>query len=405
MLVLPIFLIAYIFSQFFRSCLAVIAADLTRDLGLGPAELGNLTAIWFVTFSLSQFVIGYLLDVHGPRRTCAYMMLIAVAGAAMFGKATSYAMALTGMGLIGIGCAPILMASLYYFGRKSHPERFPFYTSVMVGIGNLGNLLGAAPLAWAVAAVGWRNSMLVIAGLTALSALSVYLVVDDPPPAERTGDKAGNAFTELWEIISLRTIWPCYALTFVSYAVLAAERGLWIGPFLEQVHGFNAIERGNAAFWMALGMALGALSVGPLVPVLGNMKRVALLGSAGAIVAFATLGYMRGLSGSATVVTLFLAGLFGMCYGVIMSHARQFFPEHLLGRGVTFVNFLSIGGAGVALSLSGFFVRDAEARGMSPVDTFSQLHLAFAAIVLAGALYYLTAPAWPKGRISRRNPA
>ena len=49
MLVLVIFLIAYIFSQFFRSCIAVIAADLARDLGLGPAELGNLNAIWFIT--------------------------------------------------------------------------------------------------------------------------------------------------------------------------------------------------------------------------------------------------------------------------------------------------------------------------------------------------------------------
>ena len=106
---------------------------------------------------------------------------VAVAGAALFSQATSYAMALTGMGLIGIGCAPILMAALYYFGRKSAPERFPFYTSVMVGIGNLGNLLGAAPLAWSVAAMGWRNSMLSIAAMTAVSALLVFLFVDNPP--------------------------------------------------------------------------------------------------------------------------------------------------------------------------------------------------------------------------------
>lgn len=400
MLVLPIFLIAYIFSQFFRSCLAVIAAELTRDLGVGPAELGNLTAIWFVTFSLSQFVIGYLLDRHGPRRTCSAMMLIAVAGAVMFAKATSYAMALTGMGLIGVGCAPILMAALFYFGRKSHPERFPFYTSIMVGIGNLGNLLGAAPLAWSVVQIGWRNSMLVIAGLTALSALSVYLVVEDPPRAEPNG-RGGNALTELWEIMNLRVIWPCYALTFVSYAAIAAERGLWIGPFLQQVHGFDAIERGNAAFWMALGMALGALAVSPLVPLLGNMKRVAVLGSVGAISGFATLALVGTLGPTATVVVLFLTGLFGMCYGAIMSHSRQFFPEHLLGRGVTFVNFLSIGGAGVALSLTGRFVQGESAAGAPPIQIFSQMHLAFAVLLFVVLIYYLTSPAWPKGRVKQ----
>lgn len=395
-MVLVVFLIAYIFSQFFRSCLAVIAADLARDLGLGPAELGHLTAIWFITFSLSQFPIGYLLDRHGPRRTCSVLMLVAVAGAALFAKATSYAMALTGMGLIGVGCAPILMAALFYFGRRSHPEKFPFYTSIMVGVGNLGNLLGAAPLAWSVVQIGWRNSMLVIAVLTAISALTVYLVVRDPPRIERAG--GGGALSELWEVVNLRVIWPCYALTFVSYAVIAAERGLWIGPFLEKVHGFNALERGNAAFWMALGMALGALSVGPMVKVLGNMKRVAILGSIGAISGFATLALARTLGPNATILVLFLTGLFGMCYGVILSHARQFFPEHLLGRGVTFVNFLSIGGAGVALSLSGMFVRESEAKGLPPAELFGQLHLIFGGIVFVVLLYYLTAPAWPANR-------
>lgn len=397
MLVLIVFLIAYIFSQFFRSCLAVIASDLTRDLGLGPAELGNLTAIWFITFSLSQFNIGYLLDRHGPRRTCSLMMLIAVLGAAVFAYASSYVMALVGMGLIGLGCAPILMSALFYFGRNSHPERFPFYTSVMVGIGNLGNLLGAAPLAFAVQAIGWRNSMLAIAVMTSLSALAVYLFIQDPPRLTKAG-KGGNALSELWEIISLKTVWPCYALTFVSYATIAAERGLWIGPFLEQVHGFDAIARGNAAFWMALGMALGALAVGPLVPMLGNMKRVAIMGSVGSISGFLMLALVNTLGPTGTVVTLFLTGMFGMVYGVILSHARQFFPEHLLGRGVTFVNFLSIGGAGVSLALSGQFVRSAEAQKLPPAEIFSQLHLAFGLVMLTVLMYYLTAPAWPKNR-------
>lgn len=399
-MVLAVFLVAYIFSQFFRSCLAVIAADLTRDLGLGPAELGNLSAIWFVTFSLAQFPIGFLLDRHGPRRTCAFIMLIAVAGAAIFSQATNYPMALAGMGLIGVGCAPILMAALFYFGRKSHPERFPFYTSIMVGIGNLGNLLGAAPLAWSVAGIGWRNSMLGIAALTALSALAVFLVVDDPPRAE-TGARKGGALSELWEVVNLRVIWPAYALTFVSYAVIASERGLWIGPFLEKVHGFDAIARGAAAFWMALGMALGALAVGPLVPLLGNMKRVAIIGSVGAISGFAALALIPSLGARATVTVLFLTGLFGMCYGVILSHARQFFPEHLLGRGVTFVNFLSIGGAGVALSLSGQFVRAKEAAGLPAATIFADLHFYFGAIVFCVLLYYLTAPAWPSGRVKQ----
>jgi hypothetical protein len=44
-----VLLVAYLFSQFYRSFLAVVAGDLSRDLGLGAAELGDLSAIWFLT--------------------------------------------------------------------------------------------------------------------------------------------------------------------------------------------------------------------------------------------------------------------------------------------------------------------------------------------------------------------
>jgi len=392
--VLAVFLLAYIFSQFYRSCLAVIAADLQRDLGLDAAQLGHLTAVWFLTFSLAQFPIGYLLDRHGPRRTSALMMLIAVAGAALFSQASGFASALVGMGLVGLGCAPILMAALYYFGRMAPQEKFPFYVSILVGIGNMGNLIGARPLAQSVAMFGWRASMLAIAAGTLVAALLVALVVRDPPRVAGQAER-GNALAELWQVIGFRTLWPVYLMTFVSYAVIAAERGLWIGPFLDKVHGFDALARGDAAFLMALGMALGALVTGPMVNVVGTMQRVAILGTVGAIIGFAVLALVPGLSSTATVVVLGLTGLFGMCYGIILSHARPFFPAHLLGRGVTFVNFLSIGGAGVALSLSGLFVRAKEAAGVAPAALFSELHLIFAGVLAVVLAYYITAPASP----------
>jgi len=291
------------------------------------------------------------------------------------------------------------MAALYYFGRTAPPEKFPFYISIMVGIGNLGNLLGARPLAQAVEMFGWRGSLLAIALMTLASAVTVFFLVTDPERVEAPGP-GGNAWTELCEIMSLRVIWPLYFMNFVSYAVIAAERGLWIGPFLEKVHGLGALERGNAAFLMALGMASGALIASPMVGVLGTMKRVAVVGSTGALLSFAAIGALPSLSAGVTVFLLFTAGLFGMCYGIIMSHARLFFPEHLLGRGVTFVNFLSMAGAGTALSLSGLFVRGAEADGVPAAAIFSQMHLFFARMLAVALMWYLTAPERPE-----RKPA
>ena len=60
-------LAAYVFSQFYRAFLAVIAPDLSRDLGLGPNELGQLSAIFFAVFALAQLPIGFALSYQATR--------------------------------------------------------------------------------------------------------------------------------------------------------------------------------------------------------------------------------------------------------------------------------------------------------------------------------------------------
>ncbi|MGL4729651.1 MAG: MFS transporter, partial [Bosea sp. (in: a-proteobacteria)] len=107
-----VLLFGYIFSIFFRGFLTIIASQLERDLGLGPADLGAIGGAWFIAFAVMQFPVGYLLDHKGPRITVAAMMLLGVIGLAMFSLASGFWTALVGMALIGAGCAPIFMGAL-----------------------------------------------------------------------------------------------------------------------------------------------------------------------------------------------------------------------------------------------------------------------------------------------------
>jgi hypothetical protein len=84
-----------------------------------------------------------------------------------------------------------------------------------------------------------------------------------------------------------------------------------------------------------------------------------------------------------------------MTYAVFMSHACLFFRPALLGRGVTFMNFAFIGGAGVAQWLSGLFVEAAQRAGEPPAVTFGRLFLIFGAVLLAAAAIYAVGPRGP----------
>ncbi|HEY8383368.1 MAG TPA: MFS transporter [Microvirga sp.] len=394
---LPTFLIllfAYTLSQFFRAFLAIVAGDLSRELTLDAADLGAVSAIWFVAFALAQFPVGYALDRFGPRRTLAAFMVLAVIGAVWLARAGSFADALVAMALIGIGCSPILMASLYVFGRVYDAGRFAMLSSLMIGLGSAGNLLGTSPLAWAVQAFGWRGAMTGIAAITAASALLAFMALKDPPPVERRAEDAARG--GLSALLAMRALWPLLPLAAVSYAVVIATRSLWIGPFFTDVHGFTIAGKGHAALLMAVAMSVGALAYGPLERWLGGAKRTTLIGSAVTAAAYAGLGLFGERSAAGALALLTMIGFAGMTYGILMAHARLFFPAHLLGRGVTFMNFLFIGGAGVVQALSGLFVRAGGNAGDPADATFGHLHLAFGLVLLAATVVYLFAPARPR---------
>jgi MFS family permease len=270
---------AYILSQFYRSFLAIVAPNLTRELGLGPAELGALSAAWFGAFALAQFPIGWALDRLGPRRTLGGAMLGAVAGALLFAAANGFPAMMAAMALIGIGCAPVLMASMFVFGRAYPPERFALLSSLVLGIGALGVLAAATPLAYAVEAFGWRASIMAIGALTAAATVAVFLLIKDPPLAPRAAHIKASAWRDLVSIMTLKALWPLLPLTFVAYAVVAAERSLWIGPYLLEVHALDAIARGNAILAMSVAMSIGAIAYGPAERLLRSAKLTVLIGS------------------------------------------------------------------------------------------------------------------------------
>ena len=74
--ILP-FLAGYYLSYFIRTVNAVIAPDLTRELGLTAGDLGRLTSAYFFTFAIAQLPVGVFLDKFGPRRAETALLLVA----------------------------------------------------------------------------------------------------------------------------------------------------------------------------------------------------------------------------------------------------------------------------------------------------------------------------------------
>jgi predicted MFS family arabinose efflux permease len=379
---LIILCLAYVLSQFFRAFLAVLTADLSRDIGAGPEDLAFASGLWFLTFAAMQLPVGWALDKVGPRRTASVLLLLGGAGGAgLFAVATVPTHVSLAMVLIGIGCSPVLMASYFKFAREYPPAKFATLAAVMLGVGSVGNLVASYPTALTVEWFGWRGTLTGLAAVSAAVAVGIWVAVQDPERIE--SEEKGSLF----DLLKQPALWAILPLMLVAYAPSAALRGLWAGPYMRDVYALDTVQIGQATLIMGAAMILGTFVYGPLDRILGTRKWVILGGNVLGVASLALLCLWIDLGIWSAVALLSVVGFLGATFPVIMAHGRAFVPAHLVGRGVTLLNLFGIGGVGIMQFASGRIHETMS--GSDPSAPYVAIFGFFAITLAAGCVIYV----------------
>ncbi|WP_293573062.1 MFS transporter [Phaeobacter sp.] len=382
---LVVLCLGYVLSQFYRAFLAILAAPLRLEIGVSPDDLAFASGLWFLVFAVMQFPVGWSLDRIGPRLTASVLLLLGGGGGALvFAMASNPVHIHIAMMLIGVGCSPVLMASYYLFARQYPPQQFATLAAVMLGVGSFGNLIASYPTTLMVDLVGWRGTLVALAGLSAVVALGLFLFVRDPEQPPHDPDRPQGS---VLDILRMRALWPIFAIMFVAYAPAAALRGLWIGPYLGDVMNLGASAIGVSSLIMGVAMIAGTFVYGPLDRILGTRKWVIFVGNLCAAVALLLL--ILWIDGPIWLVVALLAavGFFGATFPIILAHGRAFVPPHLVGRGVTLLNFFGIGGVGIMQFLTGKV--HSEMTGSDPLLPYAALFAVLLAFLVLGLVTYL----------------
>lgn len=387
--------VAYVLSQFYRSFLAVLTPALVSELGATKLDLSIASGAWFAAFALMQFVVGVSLDKYGPKRTVAIILgLCGGGGALVFSLASAPWMIVVAMALLGAGCAPVLMASVFIFAHAYPPARLAVMTSWLIAFGSAGNVAGTSPLAAAADAFGWRHVLMVLAVVSVLTGFALMLFVRDPHIEK--DPKASVGFSGFLEAIKLKRLWPIIPLVGMNYAPSVGILGLWSGPFLTDIYGADSLLIGHVTLFMAIAVVTGSFLYGPMDTLFGTRKWVGVAGNTCSVLVVGFLALFP-QSGIATVtLSMILIGLFGSSFALIMAHARTFLPAHLTGRGMTLLNFFAMGTVGAMQFLTGGVAAAFSVPG-EPVVSYSAL-FAFYALMLgiAVAIYLFSRDAPPE---------
>jgi predicted MFS family arabinose efflux permease len=338
------FAAGYYVSYLFRSVNAVIAPELTRELGIGPRELGFLTSTYFFTFAAAQLPVGVALDRFGPRRVLPLLLLLAAAGGLIFATGHQLSTLAFGRGLIGLGVAASLMGALKAFSTAFARGRQTSVTGFIMAAGAFGALSASLPIEWLLPVWGWRGSFVAVAVMSLVAAALIAFMTPAPPapPETRAQDASAAAFATILRSPAFWRYAPQAALFTGGYMAL---QGLWAGPWLMQVAGDTRTAAALGLTLLNLGALAGQLAIGFWA---GRLHRAGL-----ARAHLMSLGLGLSLLVMAAIVVWpnsgdgpwFLFGFFAAASAQVYGITAEAFPPALSGRVSTAVNQFAFVGA------------------------------------------------------------
>ncbi|MBT3372843.1 MAG: MFS transporter [Rhodospirillaceae bacterium] len=270
LLVFMPFACGYFFSYFYRTVNAVVAPYLQQDIGLGPADMGLMSAAYFLTFAAFQIPLGLLLDRYGPRRVQGTLYCIAALGALLFAKGDSVTTLILARAMIGFGVSGGLMAALKAIVMWFPLNRVATVNGWYFAFGGLGALAATGPVDIAMQSMDWRQMFMLLAAVTLVVAALILLVVPERPNSAATGSLK-EQISEIGQIYRDPYFWRIVPLMFTCASSFMAIQGLWAGPWLLEVEGFSQADTAAHLTIMAVGMIVGVTGSGLFASVLQRM--------------------------------------------------------------------------------------------------------------------------------------
>jgi sugar phosphate permease len=382
-----------VINQAARTVMAIIGPVLAVEFSLSGSELGLLAACMLAAYALAQLPDGIALDRLGPRRVQATLGLLTAAGFAAFALSDGLAGFVLGRVIIGVGISAGLMAVIKANAEWFTPAKVAKVTGIAVAIGGLGSVLTTAPVEAALPALGWRGVLWLLCGISAAVALWIFFSVPDKPAAAaRRGLGAELSVTA--SVFRSALFWRFGAAVAALSVLNFTYLGLWAGPWLRDVAGYDGQARANVLFLYTLSLMAGALVIGAASSRARARGRPAMLVPLACIAGqiAAQIGLALQPAGIAAVTILWI--LFAFCAsGAAPGYVAvgQMFPAEQMGRVATAVNTLTLGGAFVLQATIGWILDlwpRTAAGGWDPAGYSAALALsvAFQAVLAARLL-------------------
>ena len=195
--------LAYALYNWFKSAGGMILPGFIEELAWSPGQAALFAAIFTYSYAIANLPLGMLLDIVGPKKVMGTCYVLVTIGSLIFAFSTHYGLIVLGRALTAVGGAAIFNGTCKCISAWEHKKDVPGVIGYLHSFGKFGAVMAATPLALMLVGIGRKNTMLIMACVALLIAISLYVFIKDKPSdhnvltlAELKGKGAPDKITE-----------------------------------------------------------------------------------------------------------------------------------------------------------------------------------------------------------------
>lgn len=333
---------------------SVITNELMRDLSVGAAALGGLSAFYFYTYASFQLPVGLLIDRYGPRKLLSFALIVCAVASIGFAYSDSLLSASLYRAVIGgsvaFGFVGTLTIASYWFP----PKRFAMLSGLLMTVGMFGAIAGQAPLRLLIESLQWRPAFLVLAVLGVVLGLLIFFIVPRRSSDHLASKSPPSSSQAVKNVMSKPQNWLCALTGFGANGMLLAFASLWSVPWLHSTRELPLTQAATISSAIFLGWAVGAPCLGWISDHIGRRKPIAYGGILLSIVSFVFIVYIDIQQPLLLSVLFFLNGIGTSGIVVCFAVMKEINPSRYGATALGLANMFMVGSGAILQPLLGW---------------------------------------------------
>ena len=358
----------YLLAVFHRSSLGVAGLLASERFDIDATQLAFFTVFQLVVYAAMQIPVGVLLDRFGPRAMLLSGLVLMTAGQLIFAFVASFPAAVLARGVLGAGDAMVFISVIRLVSSWFLVRQVPLVTQMTGQVGQLGAIVAAAPLSYALQQLGWTRAFALASSIGVVLMVAVLALVKDSPYASSGPTRVklqalARSVQIVWGNPGTRLgMWSHFTPQFSTTVFVM----LWGFPFLVRGQGLTEQTASTLLMVMTAWVIVSGLALGWLTGHYPLYRSWIVIGVVLIMVVPWTAVLLRDTPSPMwlLVVLVCATATGGPASMVGFDLARSFSPSESLGRANGLVNVGGFSASLATMALVGIILDQQQPGGM-----------------------------------------